>query len=119
MITEERVRELKHGTNLYRVLAQVRKGKPIKYSCSKATVAKVTPMTVTFIANTPATSRGKRQTSFWVAENMALSRQGAWDHAAADMWEQCEQNKREIDRLTEAGMNLAVEHAVLKNKGKR
>ena len=119
MIPETTINELRPGRKLYRVLATTKKGEPITYRVATAHVKNVTPKNVTFMENTAATSRGLRQTKQWVSENMALSREGAWDQAADDMMKQHDANETEINRLTGAGERLLDEYQVLKNKGKR
>ena len=119
MIPVETINELESGRKLYRVLATVKKDKPITYRVATAHVEKVTPKNVLFMENTDATSHGRRQTREWVSENMALSREGAWDLAAGEMLKRYDESKAEIDRLTAAGMELHREYTVLKNKGVR
>ena len=119
MIPIDALETLKPGRKLYRVLATQKKDKPIMYRVAIAHVDRVTPKNVIFIENTDATSHGKRQTTEWVSENMALSRQGAWDQAAAHMLKRCEDNEYELGRLTAAGIILAGEYQVIKRKGRR
>lgn len=118
MITERKLKSLKPGTNLYRVLSSTR-GRQISYTCHKAAINKITVQYVTFVENTRATSHGKRQRIEWVCENMSISREGAWDHAVARMEAEILVQQGRIRVINADIKRLTGELVVVKNRGKR